>query len=324
MPAGNSEKATGKAGRGQLIRLVSEGHAVPFSKGLLATTLTATGLPPEQAYAVAMNVEWELLQGAEREVSVERLRLLVEEVLEASAGRMYVERYRKWNRLGREDRPVIMLIGGATGVGKSTMAAQIADRLGLVRIISTDSIREVMRAFFSETLMPSIHYSSYDSDRAVRIPLEGSGLDSHVVGFMEQVEMVNVGVQAVLDRSIKERTSLVVEGVHIVPGMLAAARGRGAAEDALILPMVVAVTDADLHRSHFLVREQETSGRRMVARYLRGFEEIRRIQEFILERAEAEGTLVIDNVSIDDAVGTVVEALYDLIEESEERCGDND
>jgi 2-phosphoglycerate kinase len=204
------------------------------------------------------------------------------------------------------------------------MAAQIADRLGLVRIISTDSIREVMRAFFSETLMPSIHYSSYDSDRAVRIPLEGSGLDSHVVGFMEQVEMVNVGVQAVLDRSIKERTSLVVEGVHIVPGMLAAARGRGAAEDALILPMVVAVTDADLHRSHFLVREQETSGRRMVARYLRGFEEIRKIQEFILERAEAEGTLVIDNVSIDDAVGTVVEALYDLIEESEERCGDND
>jgi 2-phosphoglycerate kinase len=172
--------------------------------------------------------------------------------------------------------------------------------------------------------MPSIHYSSYDSDRAVRIPLEGSGLDSHVVGFMEQVEMVNVGVQAVLDRSIKERTSLVVEGVHIVPGMLGAAGGRGAAEDALILPMVVAVTDADLHRSHFLVREQETSGRRMVARYLKGFAEIRRIQEFILERAEAEGTLVIDNVSIDDAVGTVVEALYDLIEESEERCGDND
>ncbi len=122
---------------------------------------------------------------------------------------------------------MIVLIGGATGVGKSTIAARVASRLGVVRIISTDSIREVMRAFFSESLMPAIHHSSYDADKAVRIPL-GSGFDSHVVGFMEQVEMVNVGVLAVLDRAVKERTSLVVEGVHIVPGMLASAGGSRA------------------------------------------------------------------------------------------------
>jgi 2-phosphoglycerate kinase len=331
-PAGNSEEAKRRAGisrtsagegsgrvplqqGGEVIRLVSEGHAVPFSKGLLATTLTATGLPPERAYAVAMDVEWEILRGAEREVTVDQLRELVERVLDAGAGQLYVERYRMWNALGREDRPVILLIGGATGVGKSTMAAQLAERLGLVRIISTDSIREVMRAFFAESLMPSIHYSSYDADRAVRIPL-GSGLDSHVVGFMEQVEMVNVGVQAVLDRAIKERTSMVIEGVHLVPGMLAASRGASASGDALILPMVVAVRDIDLHRSHFLVRERETAGRRVLARYLKGFAEIRRIQGFILDRAESEGTLVVDNVGIDDAVGTVVEALYELIERS--------
>ena len=60
--------------------------------------------------------------------------------------------------------------------------------------------------------------------------------------------------------------------------------------DALLLPLVVAVSDPELHRSHFLVREQQTSGRRVLARYLRGFEEIRKIQGFILERAATEGT----------------------------------
>jgi 2-phosphoglycerate kinase len=202
-------------------------------------------------------------------------------------------------------------------VGKSTIATQVAERLGVVRIISTDSIREVMRAFFSQSLMPAIHYSSYEADKAVRIPL-GGGTDSNLVGFMEQVEMVNVGVLAVLDRAIKERTSLVVEGVHIVPGMLASTGAQERSSEALLLPLVVAVNDADLHRSHFLVREQETSGRRALARYLRGFEEIRKIQGLILERADAEGTLVVDNVSIDDAVRTVVDALYGLIEQSEE------
>ncbi len=302
--------------------LVSEGHAVPFSKGLLATTLTATGLPPERAFAVALDVEWQLLEQKQRQVDVERLRHMVEMVLAEVEGPVYLERYRKWDRLGREDRPVIILIGGATGVGKSTLAAQLGERLGLVRLISTDTIREVMRAFFSKNLMPAIHFSSYDADRAVRIPV-GEGLDSHVVGFMEQVEMVNVGLRAVLIRAIKERTSMVVEGVHIVPGMLRNEE-RELAGDALILPMVVAVRDAELHRGHFLVRERETSGRRAVMRYLKGFDDIRRIQDFVLSQAENEGTLVVDNVSIDEAVGTVVEALYDLIERTERRGGDHE
>ena len=59
---------------------------MPFSKGLLATTLTATGLPPERAFGVAMDVEWQLLQGLDQEVSVERLRQMVELVLAESEG----------------------------------------------------------------------------------------------------------------------------------------------------------------------------------------------------------------------------------------------
>jgi len=312
----------GASGPRQLY-LVNEGHEVPFSKGLLATTLTATGLPPNRAYAVALDVESRLLLASDRSVGVEQLRAMVELVLGASEGEGYLRRYRTWNRLGREDRPVILLIGGATGVGKSTIASQLADRLGIVRIISTDSIREVMRAFFSQSLMPSIHFSSYEADQAVRVPLR-SELDSHVVGFVEQSEMVNVGILAVIERAMKERTNLLVEGVHLVPGILATTLSRQSVKDVLFLPMVVAVTDPNLHRSHFLVRERETSGRRAFARYLQGFEDIRKIQDFILERATAEGTLVVDNVSIDDTVGCVVDALYSLIEENEERHSGNE
>ena len=318
--AGESREATGKPG-GPPIQLVSEGHKVPFSKGLLATALTSTGLSPQRAYAVALDVEWQLLEAAEREIRVEDLRRLVETVLADSGEHRYLQRYRIWNRMAAEDRPVIVLIGGATGVGKSTIATQVAERLGIVRIISTDSIREAMRAFFSETLMPSIHYSSYEASMAVRIPV-GPGFDAGLLGFMEQVEMVAVGVLAIIDRAIKERTSMVVEGVHMVPGMLAPRASEERMSDVLLLPLVVSVPDPALHRSHFLVREQQTSGRRVLARYLRGFDDIRKIQGFILERATTEGTLVVDNVSIDDTVGTVVDALYGVIEQTEVQAGE--
>lgn len=302
---------------GYPVQLVSGGHKVPFSKGLLATTLTATGLAPERAFLVAMDVERELMRAPDREIDLDRLRAMVEAVLAADEEERYLRRYRMWNRLARADKPVVVLIGGATGVGKSTIAAQVAERLGIVRMISTDAIREVMRALFSEALMPALHYSSYEAGTGVRIPL-GLGFDSHVVGFMEQVDAVNVGVLAILDRAIEEHISLVVEGVHMVPGMLASTGARGRISEVLLLQMVVAVSDAALHKSHFMVREQETSGRRAIARYLEGFEEIRKIQDFILERAQAEGTLVVDNVNIDDTVGMVVDALYDVIEESED------
>jgi len=124
-------------------------------------------------------------------------------------------------------------------------------------------------------------------------------------------------VLAIVDRAIEERISLIVEGVHMVPGMLASVGAKERMKEVLLLQMVVAVNDAALHRSHFLVREQETSGRRAIARYLRGFDEIREIQDFILERARAEGTFVVDNVNIDDTLGLVVDALYDVIEQSE-------
>jgi 2-phosphoglycerate kinase len=301
------------------IQLVSEGHRVPFSKGLLATTLTATGLPREEVFGVVLDVERRLLGAAEREIAVERLREMVETVLGEMEDKRYLHRYRTWNRLAREDRPVVVLIGGATGVGKSTIAAQLADRLGVVRMISTDSIREVMRAFFSESLMPALHYSSYEAGPGVRIPL-GAAFDSHVVGFMEQVDMVNVGVLALLDRAIKERTSLIVEGVHMVPGMLASAGARERMADVVLLQLVVAVRDGELHKSHFLVREQETAGRRAIERYLKNFTEIRKIQEFILERARAEGTLVVDNLNIDDTVNMIVNSLYDAME-TDEKAG---
>ncbi|GAB4251066.1 MAG: hypothetical protein Kow00122_08680 [Thermoleophilia bacterium] len=298
-----------KRGRHPHIRIVSQSHGVPFSKGLLAQSLTATGLPPDRAYRVAVEVESRLLAAGTLDIDVEELQAKVGGVLSEMEGPPYPVRYQKWHQLGMQDRPVIILIGGATGVGKSTIASQIANRMGIVRTISTDAIRQVMRTFFSAALMPAIHYSSFDAGAAIRIPV-GKNLNPNLVAFVEQVEMVTVGVRAVVDRATEEGTAMVVEGVHLVPGFIPMESWRRA----LVLHMVVAVKDADLHRSHFLVRDRETDGRRPFIRYLEHFDEIRKIQEFILARAEEEGTLVIDNVNVDDAVGLVVDALYELIE----------
>ncbi|MBL6734177.1 MAG: hypothetical protein ISP84_06505, partial [Candidatus Poseidonia sp.] len=42
--------------------------------------------------------------------------------------------------------PRLLMIAGATGVGKSTAAVGVAQRAGFTRVMSTDAIREIMRA----------------------------------------------------------------------------------------------------------------------------------------------------------------------------------
>src|SRR5665811_377506 len=159
------------------IRIVSDGHGVPFSKGLLAQSLTATGLPPDRAYLVAMEVEKRIRKAGGLGIAVDHLHALVGRALGEMEGSDYLARYEKWTRSGVMHKPAIVLIGGATGVGKSTIASQLANRLGIVRLISTDSIRQVMRTFFSEQLMPAIHYSCllYTSDAADDLTRVGLG-----------------------------------------------------------------------------------------------------------------------------------------------------
>ena len=61
-----------------------------------------------------------------------------------------MRRLRRYQELHELDLPIIVLVGGATGTGKSTVATEVAYRLGITRVTSTDFVRQTMRAFFSQ------------------------------------------------------------------------------------------------------------------------------------------------------------------------------
>ncbi|MHB0915747.1 MAG: 2-phosphoglycerate kinase, partial [Thermoleophilia bacterium] len=150
------------------LEIVNKEFGLPYSKGLMAQSIMATGLAPERAYHVAREIEQHLIASGEASISLFRMREIAQEVLGEEEGESFTERYRHWMLLGELEKPIIILIGGATGVGKSTLATEIAHRLGITRLSSTDAIRQVMRAFFSPELMPAIHYSSFEVGKVVK------------------------------------------------------------------------------------------------------------------------------------------------------------
>jgi 2-phosphoglycerate kinase len=193
------------------------------------------------------------------------------------------------------DRPLVILIGGATGTGKSTVATEIAYKLGITRLTSTDSIRQTLRAFFSHEFMPTIHYSSFDAGLAVP-----EADDPLVAGFLEQSRNVLVGVAASIERALQEGWSIIFEGVHLVPGLLPTGM-----EGAIVCPFVISIEDETEHAQHFFSRTEGSE--RPLGNYLDHFAEIRRLQTFIVGRAEREGIPVIENESAEQTSADMIE-----------------
>ena len=276
----------------------------------MARALTATGLAPTRAYELARLADADLTKRAATMVDLDRLGELALELLGETEGNRTMRRLRRLRALTELDLPVVLLVGGATGTGKSTLATEVAHRLGITRVTSTDFIRQTMRAFFSKEFMPSVHYSSFDAQLALTKAEEDEAGDPTLLGFLDQTRNVLVGVDAAIDRALEEGWSMVLEGVHLVPGMISTDRRR-----ALVVHCVVAITEEELHRSHFWVRDSATEGLRPLERYIEALPEIRLIQESILERARRFDVPVIENTTFDEAIG----AIMDLVLTSAER-----
>jgi 2-phosphoglycerate kinase len=276
-------------------------HGLPYSKGLTASSLMVTGLGPARSYAVANLVEKELLALGSETVSAERLRDITVDILRREAGDKYAEALIKWQSVAELDSPLIILIGGATGVGKSTIATQLATRLGITRVVSTDAVREVLRSAFTAEMFPTLYASSFEADKAVRQPIPHSG-DRLIIGFREQAAAVAVGAQALLDRAIAEGTDIILEGAHLVPGFLSNAEH----EEAVIVPLLVTVEDEDLHMSHFYARSRE-SRLRPGDRYVANFKKIRRIQKYMVSSALMRGVPTIEHYDLDETLSQIID-----------------
>ena len=283
------------------IVISDEEHALPYSKGLMASSIMATGLSPARAFHVAECIEDRLHTRDSDTITRVELAELAEATLVEEVGARYAESFAKWQVVNLLDKPLIILIGGATGVGKSTIATQLAGRLGITRIIPTDAIREVMRAMFSEELMPTLHTSSFDAVHLVRHPIPRSA-DPVIIGFREQVSVITPGIQALIRRAMVEGTDLIVEGAHVVPGFI----NPTEFPDAVVVPLVITADDVEVHRAHFMMRAHETRSRPS-DRYLDFFDNIRKIQRYVKSLALERGVPLVPSYNLDSTLSQVIE-----------------
>src|SRR2546430_14988831 len=87
------------------IVISDEEHSLPYSKGLMAGSIMATGLAPARAFHVAERIEERLHERPADSITRAELAELAYQVLVAEGGERYAVSFPKWQVGNRPPRP---------------------------------------------------------------------------------------------------------------------------------------------------------------------------------------------------------------------------
>lgn len=280
------------------------GDVSAFSRGKHERDLQASGLKLEKAEQVTALIYDQLLAAEITSISTQQLGYLTYLCLQQEVSKKAAERYLVWSEFQHSARPLVLMICGAVGTGKSTIATEVAHLLDIVRIQSTDMLREVMRMMIPQRLLPVLHTSSFNAWKELPIQDKQDRSREQLIadGYRSQVELLAVACEAVLQRAAEESVPIILEGVHAHPDLLKLAPSDS---DAIVVHVTLAVLRTKELKSRLRGRGTLVPQRR-AKRYLNKFESIWALQSFLLSEADRCDVPIITNQDKDRAVMQIV------------------
>jgi 2-phosphoglycerate kinase len=273
-----------------------EGEVSEFSRQEYSNRLRAIGLRSDEAAAVVSRLSQHLLRRKEAPVSSRLISQLTYRLLRRSRqlGPAVARRWLIWRDFVYSGRPLVLLIGGTAGSGKSTLAADLASSLGITRTQSTDILREVMRSMASDDQYPMLHQSSFNAWKLLPESISQSMMDREELvleGFRQQANAMAKSIEAVIQRAQHEKSSLIMEGVHIRPAHVEKLMNN---EEALVFPVVLGIVKRKRLQQRLSGRATNVPQRR-ADHYLDHMDEIWALQSGILSEADRYGVPIILN-----------------------------
>lgn len=230
--------------------------------------------------------------------------------------------------------PKLILIGGCSGTGKSTFGMSVALDQGILKCISTDTLRSVMRSFIPPEISPALHRSSYEpaKDLPYRPNTNTHNYNNHgnnnnnttttatsssdmvkeeeeddpIKSWKQTCMVLQKCVEELVEEMMDRGASIVIEGVHLIPSneLIERWEARGGVATGIVLQ----VPDEQAHQT-LLVRRGQTTGKGEDDK-LAKFHRIRAIHDEMVRLGQEAGWLVIEQHIHPDPLDLVSDRLW--------------
>jgi predicted kinase len=198
----------------------------------------------------------------------------------------------------QSNKPHLVLISGSPGTGKSTFAMSVALDQGILKCISTDTIRATMRSFVAPDISPALHRSSFAQ------AFEG---DDPVRSWRETCSVLSHSVEGLIDDAMKRGTSIVVEGVHVVPHNELIKKWEQ--EGGVAVGVLLQIRNEEKHKRQLLKRGVMTGVIEAEEEKIASFDRIRAIQDEMMRLAKENNWIQIEQRIAPDPLDLVNSAL---------------
>ena len=197
-------------------------------------------------------------------------------------------------------KPYVILIGSASGIGKSTIAAELAKKLSIKHLIESDFIRAVVRGIIGKEYAPALHSSSYDAYKEIRNKSRYTSYDDLVsAGFDDHAAYVIPALEKIIQRAITDYDDIIIEGVHLVPGLINVEQFQEYAN----IYFFILSSDEESHKERFVKRAVQIH---RGGKQLDFFRENRIIHDHLLQQAIENNVNIINSETIEHTLDQIL------------------
>lgn len=200
---------------------------------------------------------------------------------------------------------MIILLGGTSGTGKSSVASLLATKIGIPTVLSTDSIRHIMRNFLDKESFPFLFASTYEAGK--KLPPTENITDKQRItkGYLMQSQLIQEKIEGLIDTFYENNESIVIEGVHLTPDFMKKISKKYPS----CVSFQIYISNESKHKERFAVRSKYMTLDERFNKYVENFNNIRIIQKFLLKKSDEFLIPKIDNSNIDKSMGSILKTI---------------
>lgn len=198
----------------------------------------------------------------------------------------------------------IIVVGGIPCVGKTSICGHLARKFKIDIMLSVDYTREFLRAAVSgDKNYDFLNTSVYDAWKR----FGERNKENIIKGYRGQGELMSKGINALIERSVKNEESLIIETLYFMLEKLPAIKEPN------VLPIYIQVSDPNKYKKMIMERSEFTHPGQPGDRLLPHIDSYRLMAEDAIESCKRNGIKVFDNLDYEktrDEITTFVESKF--------------